>query len=372
MNCLAVEKYLVARAASMNQTWRAAHNTTFPSMLSWLVFFFLFIAVNHFMLINSLKLATCRYKPFKLSRPILMSAPAASAIRSIGRIDKISVEVESSDSKKSLLLSPDKSEIVSNDPFILFAEDWFKLPSGGFPSHPHSGFQTLTFVLEGSVEHKDSTGSGGILYPGDIQVMVAGRGVIHSELATSSKAFSHTLQLWLNLPKKYKKIAPGYQDLRAENIPLYKDSENSAEIRVIAGDYKGITGTATNYVEMLMLQPKFTAKKKKFSVEIPDNKAGFIYLIEGQINFLGANNSSTTAQAPAVIKLPQISEKSETKSVLSVETVSDSVNFLFAVGNRLNEPVFSYGPFISTGQEEMQQIFQDYQQGKFNQKLGQQ
>src|SRR4051794_39137873 len=109
-----------------------------------------------------------------------------------------------------------------------------------FPSHPHSGFQTLTFVLEGSIEHKDSTGNGGILKSGDIQVMVAGKGVIHSELATSSKEFSHTLQLWLNLPKKFKKLAPSYQDLIKDKIAVHKDEENNVETRVIAGEFNGI------------------------------------------------------------------------------------------------------------------------------------
>jgi len=167
---------------------------------------------------------------------------------------------------KQLVIGAEGYEKTS--PFLFLSEDWFA-PPGGFETHPHRGIQTVTIVLEGTLEHKDHTGAHGILNAGDVQWMTAGQGVLHSEMP---KGQVHTLQLWLNLPAKMKMIPARYQDQRLKDVPT------NGEVRVYAGKSGNVEhGHGSDY-PMWLLEIRGPAEQ-----EMPASYRGFVYVLEGQI-----------------------------------------------------------------------------------------
>ena len=171
------------------------------------------------------------------------------------------------------------------DPFLMLAEDWF-VP-GTFGDHPHRGFETVTFVIEGQIEHRDNKGGHGVLHPGDAQWMTAGRGVVHSEEAGRDGA--HSLQLWLNLPRALKMTEPRYQDLRGAEMPVRR--VDGAELRVFSGTSGSVNGPAQNHVPVTMIEMRIDAGAT-VRQELPATYNAFLYLIAG---------NSRVAQAGQVV-----------------------------------------------------------------------
>src|ERR1041385_6802963 len=155
------------------------------------------------------------------------------------------------------------------DPFLMLAEDWF-VP-GTFGDHPHRGFETVTFVLEGEIEHRDNHGGHGVLHPGDAQWMTAGRGVVHTEEAGSNGA--HSLQLWLNLPRALKMTEPRYQDLRGAQMPVVNDG-----LRVFSGTVHGVIGPALNHVPAPIGEIHLAAGATA-NIDLPPSYNAFAYII---------------------------------------------------------------------------------------------
>jgi redox-sensitive bicupin YhaK (pirin superfamily) len=234
------------------------------------------------------------------------------------------------------------------DPFLMLAEDWF-VP-GTFGDHPHRGFETVTFVLEGEIEHRDNHGGRGVLHPGDAQWMTAGRGVVHTEEAGRDGA--HSLQLWLNLPRTLKMTEPRYQDLRGTQMPL-REGEGS-QLRVFSGASGDVRGPALNHVPVTMVEMHAEAGAV-IRQELPATDNAFLYIIEGSGRF-GSQRSE--AHAGQVVWF----------AIEAGEVVIEANAPLHAIlyaGEPIREPVVSRGPFVMNTVGELKQAYLDFQEGRF-------
>ncbi len=240
-----------------------------------------------------------------------------------------------------------------HDPFLMLAEDWFV--RGTFGDHPHRGFETVTFILEGSVEHRDNHGGRGVLHPGDAQWMTAGRGVIHSEEAGPDGA--HSLQLWINLPSKLKMIEPRYQDLRGANMPVRR--ENGAQLRVFSGSSGDVTASTLNHTPITMVEMRVDAGAP-VTQDVPSSYNAFIYVISGEGRF-GANE--TAARAGQVVWFSPIADD-QTATSIAIRAESDLHAILWG-GRPLRERVVAQGPFVMNTYEEIHQAIVDFQTGRF-------
>jgi redox-sensitive bicupin YhaK (pirin superfamily) len=235
-----------------------------------------------------------------------------------------------------------------HDPFLMLAEDWF-VP-GTFGDHPHRGFETVTYVIDGAVEHRDNHGGHGVLRPGDAQWMTAGRGVVHSEEAGAGGA--HSLQLWVNLPSKLKMSEPRYQDLRGDEVPVRV--EPGAMLRVYSGKSGGFTAPTRNLLAVTMVELRLDAGAE-VRQELPDGDNCFVYLLEGAARF---GDDERPARAGQVVWF----ERDRGDAVIRADETTRA--FLWS-GPPIGEPVAQHGPFVMNTREELLQAFHDFQSGKF-------
>jgi redox-sensitive bicupin YhaK (pirin superfamily) len=231
-------------------------------------------------------------------------------------------------------------EWQEHDPFLLLNEDWFS--PGTFGDHPHRGFETVTFVLEGELAHRDNRGNSGILRPGDAQWMTAGAGIIHSEEPHGASV--HTLQLWINLPRAQKMVEPRYQDLRGSEMPVRR--EQGAVLRVYSGRSGDVTGPAKNHVPVTMVEMRLEAGAS-FTQDLPPDCNAFYYIIEGACE-RGSAGQAVWTRSPAI--------------TVQARTAFHAI--LWA-GPPIREPVVQYGPFVMNTPGEIRQAFLDFQSGKF-------
>jgi redox-sensitive bicupin YhaK (pirin superfamily) len=236
----------------------------------------------------------------------------------------------------------------STTPFLRLSEDWFALP-GGFEEHPHRGMQTVTFVLEGALEHRDHTGAHGILRAGDVQWMTAGHGVLHSEMPHGSEQV-HSLQLWLNLPAKMKMIPARYRDQRRAETPVR--GVPGGEIRVYAGRSGEASHTHGSDWPMWLLEINLE-KGARFLQEVPRGHRGFIYVLQGRATIGGKEVS----EGEVAWFEPDAGEE------LALAAHEKFRGLLFS-GQPIDEPVVAYGPFVMNTRQEIQQAFIDYQAGR--------
>ncbi|MDB5888139.1 MAG: Pirin, N-terminal:Pirin, C-terminal [Rhodocyclales bacterium] len=254
------------------------------------------------------------------------------------------------------------------DPFLMldaFRNDNPEDYMGGFPDHPHRGFETVTYMLAGRMRHHDNTGNQGLLGPGGAQWMTAGSGLIHSELPEQEDGLMEGFQLWLNLPAKNKMIAPFYRDIPAERIPEFL-TEDGVTVRVIAGESHGVKGAvARPDTEPLYLDVHLPAGTR-FSQKLPAAHNAFLYTYRGEA-IVGAG--SATAASPAV-NGKAVADRhmailaNDGGDGIVIEAVVPTRVILIA-GQPLNEPIAQYGPFVMNTAQEIQQTLQDYRDGKF-------
>jgi hypothetical protein len=247
---------------------------------------------------------------------------------------------------KQLVIGAEGWEKTS--PFLFLSEDWFGAPKG-FETHPHRGMQTVTVVLEGALEHRDHTGAHGILRAGDVQWMTAGHGVLHSEMPHGGET-AHTLQLWLNLPRKMKMIPARYQDQRLADTPIRKLEKG--EVRVYAGRSGEVAHPHGSDYPMSLLDIRLSAGAS-LGQEISTRDRGFVYVLEG-----GADIGGKAVARNEVAWF----EPGEGES-LSITATENWRGLLFA-GEPIHEPAVAYGPFVMNTKQEIQQAFLDYQAGK--------
>uniref|UniRef100_A0A803Q5X0 Pirin-like protein n=2 Tax=Cannabis sativa TaxID=3483 RepID=A0A803Q5X0_CANSA len=244
-----------------------------------------------------------------------------------------------------------RNDLRNLDPFLML-DDFSVSPPAGFPDHPHRGFETVTYMLQGAITHQDFSGHKGTIRTGDVQWMTAGRGIIHSEMP-AGEGPQMGLQLWINLSSNDKMMEPRYQELTSDDIPSTEN--DGVEVKVIAGESMGIrspvyTKTPTMYLDFT-LQP--TAQVHQ---NIPEAWNSFVYIIEGEGVF-GTKNSSPISAHHVLVLGPG--------DGLSVwNRSSKPLRFVLVGGQPLNEPVVQHGPFVMNTQAEIDQTIEDYYYSK--------
>ncbi len=247
-------------------------------------------------------------------------------------------------------------ELNMLDPFLLL--DAFRSDDpddyiAGFPPHPHRGFETVTYLLAGCMQHRDSAGHAGILRAGGVQWMTAGRGIEHSEMPRQENGLLSGFQLWVNLPAGQKMEPPRYQEYEPEQIPLEQHDDGTA-IRVIAGTTSGGT---QGPVHQITAQPIYfdvtLPADVRFEEAIPKGHNAFVYLIEGELKI---GDAAVESHILAVLS---------DGTSLQADAGADGARFLLIAGKPFNEPVARSGPFVMNTPEEIQQAYSDYRRGDF-------
>jgi quercetin 2,3-dioxygenase len=231
----------------------------------------------------------------------------------------------------------------------------------GVGQHPHRGFETVTIVYSGEVEHRDSTGQAGVIGPGDVQWMTAGSGILHEEFHSS--AFSQKggelkmMQLWVNLPAKDKMAAPGYQSITKETIPVVTLPDDSGTLRVIAGRYGETDGPARTFSPLNVWDMTLN-QGSHHTFHQPEGWSTALVVLEGSVT---VNGTAQAGEAQLVV----LSQQGDT---VHLEANSDTKVLLMA-GEPLNEPIVGYGPFVMNSKTEIAEAIRDFNSGRFGQIL---
>ena len=229
----------------------------------------------------------------------------------------------------------------------------------GVGQHPHRGFETVTIVYQGELEHRDSTGAGGLIGPGDVQWMTAANGILHEEFHAPAFARSggtlEMVQLWVNLPARDKRAAAGYQTLLAEDIPLVSLESDAGTLRVIAGSYGGQPGPARTFTTMDVWDMRLTAGS---SVRLPvaAGRNAALVVLRGKLRV----NGERDAGPASLVLLDRAGEG------VALEVLEDACVLLLS-GEPIDEPIVGYGPFVMNSQEEIAEAFDDFHGGRFGQ-----
>ena len=246
-------------------------------------------------------------------------------------------------------------KLMDLDPFLLL--DAFRSDNpndyiAGFPAHPHRGFETVTYLLDGRMRHKDNAGNEGVIEPGGIQWMTAGKGIVHSEMPEQEDGLLEGFQLWINLPASHKMTNPGYQEHSAADIPL--ETRSGTSIRVITGKTsQGTEGPVVQpLTEPLYLDISLDADTE-FSESIAEGHNAVVYVVKGSVLMDGHN-----------IGRDQLAVLSKGEQ-LNLKSGEQGGRFLLIAGKPLGEPVERAGPFVMNTRDELHQAYADYQSGKF-------
>lgn len=262
------------------------------------------------------------------------------------------------------------------DPFLLlddFRNDRPEEYLAGFPWHPHRGIETITYVLAGTVEHADSIGNRGVISPGDIQWMTAGRGILHQEMPKGDeRGRMHGFQLWANLPSTLKMTDPRYQEVHSGDIPEVTEDDGT-KARIICGDFWGKRGPVEGIASDPVYIDVFVPPGKRKTIPVEMRSQAFAYVFAGDGKFCNASKPlavptegsgwfeatpPTTADNRSLILF-------DTGDEISVEAGGDGVRFLLVSGKPLREPVAWYGPIVMNTQKELQVAFDELNNGTF-------
>jgi len=226
----------------------------------------------------------------------------------------------------------------------------------GVGTHPHRGFETVTIVYEGQVEHRDSAGGGGVIQKGDVQWMTAASGLVHEEFHgkefSASGGLFEMVQLWVNLPKKFKMTKPRYQGILSQQIPNISIANGQGNLRLISGEFQTQNGAAKTFSPIDLWDIQINAGTE-VSLPMKIGHTAMLFILDGEVS------------------LPDQSEHFSNAQLLIFDTEGDTLNFkvhknsklLFMGGEPLNEPMIGYGPFVMTTKEEIVQAFQDFENG---------
>lgn len=252
------------------------------------------------------------------------------------------------------------------DPFLLLDEmgpmDLKPGEAKGAPDHPHRGFETVTYMLSGNFEHKDSQGHSGRMNPGDVQWMTAGSGVIHSEMPTKDMIDEggtlHGLQLWINLPKKDKLTAPRYQEIPSSRIPIVQLPGGKGQVKVIAGSYHETESKIDTKIPILYLH---IILESDTTIQVPVNQEHniFAYIISGTASF--DEKDYSLAKKGQIVIFEKLGDYIRIKTPLNAKEV---LQVLLIGGSPINEPIARYGPFVMNSKQEIYQALEDYKSGK--------
>ena len=254
------------------------------------------------------------------------------------------------------------ARLLQVDPFLLLDHlgpvQWGPGQGIGAPDHPHRGFETVTYLLSGEMQHRDSAGHSGRLGPGDVQWMTAGAGVVHSELP--SDAFMqnggtmHGFQIWVNLPARDKMVRPRYQDIPAARIPEAVSADGKVKVRVIAGEALGQSAVIETHTPIIYLH--FTLQPGGEVVQpVPDSHNALVYVIRGELR---------AGDEGRRVREGQMARFGGGDAVRLAVEASEPVDLLLLAGVPLNEPVERYGPFVMNTREQIIQAIADYREGR--------
>ena len=252
------------------------------------------------------------------------------------------------------------------DPFLLIDEmgpvDYAPGEAVGAPDHPHRGFETVTYVLEGEMEHEDSAGHRGSLRAGDVQWMTAGAGIIHSEEPSPAMREKggrvHGFQIWVNLPARLKMTRPRYQELAAAKIPVAETADGRARVRVIAGEALGVRAAIDTHTP-ITYQDWTVAEGADLTLPLPREQHALIYVFEGNVRLGNGGNEP----AGGLVTDGQMAILADGDAV-RFRGVAGGGRFLLLSGVPLGEPVARYGPFVMNNEAEIAEAVQDYQSGR--------
>jgi len=249
------------------------------------------------------------------------------------------------------------------DPFLLFDHFAFNNPIEGplvgFPMHPHRGIETVTYMLEGSVHHRDSLGNSGLIGAGDVQWMTSGSGIMHEEMPRRGPQGNvYGFQLWVNLPSALKMSQPRYQEVTAESIPTVQKYKTT--VRIVAGEFDGVAGPVTEIAADPVYLDIELESRAEFIQPIPDGHTTVAYVFEGA-GLFGLDEEGQ-GQSVEAVRMVEFNNGDH----LRVSTPPDTaVRFILIAGAKHREPIVPYGPFVMNTEAEIQQAFQDLRNGTF-------
>lgn len=245
------------------------------------------------------------------------------------------------------------------DPFLMLDEFGTDKPEdylAGFPEHPHRGFETVTYMIDGRMRHRDNHGNEGLLTPGSVQWMTAGRGLVHSEMPEQESGRMRGFQLWVNLPAREKMTAPRYQEFAPERIPQVTPA-SGVTVKVLAGQVDEVTGPISQPATEPVYLDVELAAGSRWRHELPEGHNAFAYVFEGDA-WLGEGDAR---QALASQELAVLGGGRQ----FIVEGGDNGARLILVAGRPLHEPVARYGPFVMNTREELMQAFSDFQEGRF-------
>jgi redox-sensitive bicupin YhaK (pirin superfamily) len=246
------------------------------------------------------------------------------------------------------------------DPFLMLDEFGTDAPEdyiAGFPEHPHRGFETVTYMLDGRMRHRDNHGHEGVLVPGSVQWMTAGRGIVHSEMPQQQQGRMRGFQLWLNLPARDKMTEPKYQEFGPDRIPVVTVGAG-VSVKVIAGEVGAVKGPVSQpATDPTYLDVALNAGAQ-YVHELPRQHAAFMYVYEGSVR-VGAGAEAS------VVKTGELVVLSEGAEVRLAGESTDTSRAILVAGRPLREPVARYGPFVMNTREQLIQAVEDFQKGRF-------
>lgn len=231
--------------------------------------------------------------------------------------------------------------------------------SRGVGAHPHRGFETVTIVYEGEVAHRDSVGNSGVIGPGDVQWMTAGRGILHEEFHTPSFARTggpfRMIQLWVNLPAKDKMAPPAYQALDRAGIPVVQLPCSAGDLRIIAGAFGGVRGAAKTFTPINVWDANLKGGTE-LTLDLPEGHTAVLVVVSGRIS---VNNSRSAGEAQVVL----LARQERGASV----TADGKAQVLVLTGEPIDEPIVGRGPFVMNSESEIRQAMADFKDGRFSQ-----
>lgn len=283
------------------------------------------------------------------ANPAVISRPVTRIVRGVPASDGAGV-------KLNRVIGT--SIVPDIDPFLMldeFRSDQAGDYIAGFPDHPHRGFETVTYMLAGRMRHQDNHGHSGLMVPGSVQWMTAGRGIVHSEMPEQEDGLMWGFQLWVNLPARDKMNAPRYQEFSPESIPVVRPV-NGVEVRLIAGELAGATGPVQGIATRPLYWDITLAPDTTYTPLVPDSHQAFLYLFQGDA-VVGPNNGHHAEQGQMIVL--------GSGNTTEIRSGSNGARLLLIAGQPLREPVARYGPFVMNTQDEIHQAFQDYREGRF-------
>lgn len=251
-----------------------------------------------------------------------------------------------------------KEHVDILDPFLLldhFASESPDDYKAGFPMHPHRGIETVTYMLHGHVDHRDSLGNEGTIGPGDVQWMTAGSGILHEEMPRSTDGRLEGFQLWVNLPRDHKMMPPRYREIKRDEIPVY-DPGRGSSVKVLAGEFQGLHGPVRDLVVNVTYLDVTLHPRVILEHEIPEERNAFVLVYEGDMKIGHRDPRNVSAGEVAVLG---------EGDTLRFAVGRRSVRFMYASAKPLREPIAWGGPIVMNTQEELDQAFSELKAGTF-------